>query len=132
MKEKAGLIPWIETEDGIKMLFMKSSNPAYGGSKWQISKGHMDKGEKPLAIAVREAEEELGVRKSDMSNVTLVGKFKLSGDVEDYILHIYKAHMKTTKVGPHDSEVGKVKWMTPKEFMSSGRNIHIPIIKKAS
>ena len=126
------MIPWIETDEGIKMLFMKSSNPAYGGSKWQISKGHMEKGEKPLAAAVREAEEELGIRKSDISNVTLVGKFKLSGEVDDYVLHIYKAHMKTTKLGPHDSEVGKVEWLTPKEFMSSGREMFKSIVKRAS
>jgi|19_taG_2_1085344.scaffolds.fasta_scaffold01762_5 8-oxo-dGTP pyrophosphatase MutT (NUDIX family) len=132
MKTKAGLIPFIETDDGIKMCFMKSSDSAYGGSKWQISKGHMDPGEKPLATAVREAEEELGVKKSNMSNITLVGKFKLRGDVEEYYLHIYKAHMKTDKLGRHDSEVGQVKWLTPKEFASSGRNAHIPIVKKAS
>ena len=42
VKQKAGFVPYIMTENGPLFMFMITSNPLYGGSKPMLSKGGVD------------------------------------------------------------------------------------------
>ena len=58
LTQKAGIIPYYIDEDGIPMMmFMVPSNPNYGGTEYQIAKGHIDKGETHYKAAIREGKE---------------------------------------------------------------------------
>ena len=72
---RAGLIPVHISNGEISMLFMKPSDPMYGGSDYQIAKGRIEDGEEPYETAVREAEEELGLNPDNMVNVYDCGQW---------------------------------------------------------
>lgn len=62
-RARAGLIPYMWGEDGqLHYLMMVSSDPKFGGPRPMISKGKIEPGETELEAAIREAQEELGLR----------------------------------------------------------------------
>lgn len=61
-KVKAGLLPYYIKDDQVFVCLMVPSDPKYGGSDPQISKGNVEAGEDPLETAKREATEELGFK----------------------------------------------------------------------
>lgn len=66
-RPRAGLIPWMRNSDGVlEFLMMVSSNAMFGGPRPMISKGKIEDGENSFECAVREAEEELGMRRDNM------------------------------------------------------------------
>lgn len=123
---RAGFIPYIIEKDEIKILFMKPSDPKFGGDVWQIAKGKVDPGETPEQAAVREAQEELGLFKPNIDgNKKHLGQFLGRTD-------IYVGKMKDKDMfGDFMHETASTKWMSPKEFYSDGREIHKPIIRAA-
>lgn len=122
--ERAGLIPYCLTANGLKMLFMYPSDTKYGGPYFQIAKGRIDEGEEPMTSAIREAEEELGIRSEYLTDLKYFGK--ILGRTSLYFA-------KYPEDGPLDKpcfETGEVKWMTVDEFASQGRPLHYPIVKE--
>lgn len=66
-RARAGLIPFIRHPDSpIKYLMMVCSDPKFGGPRPMISKGKIESGETALQAAIREAEEELGLKQRNM------------------------------------------------------------------
>ncbi|MBI4095217.1 MAG: NUDIX domain-containing protein [Candidatus Liptonbacteria bacterium] len=57
----AGFVIYHRTHEGIKYLLLYRR-----GSYWNFPKGHFDQGEKSLDTALRETEEETGLKKSDL------------------------------------------------------------------
>lgn len=126
---KGAIIPFFVEKDGkIRMMFMISSDETFGGVCWQIAKGGIDRGETPLKAAMREGNEEIGLRKSNIEQMYSLGKMKLFGQE----WHLFICEVKNKKAfdstGP---ETQQVKWMTIKEFMSRGRKRHQPIVMSA-
>lgn len=123
--DRAGFIPYFVGDDSIQMLFMKPSDPKFGGPDFQIAKGKVDPGENAEQAALREAKEELGLFTGNVKNVVSLGKFLgrttfFIGEVEDKQLF-----------GDPDFETEEVRWMTVDEFMQHGRGLHKPIVKAA-
>ncbi len=130
--EKAGFIPYYFDQKGqLYMMFVLSSNPAYGGTKFMIAKGHVDSGEDVLQAALREANEECGLRQANLiAGTTKIGwKGMITGYTETSPLTIYIGKIKDLSAFDKPGyEISKTKWMTPEEFASSGRNSQVNIV----
>jgi predicted NUDIX family NTP pyrophosphohydrolase len=125
---RGGVIPYYRDQDGtISMLFMKPSNPKYGGSSFQIAKGKVDEGEDTQDGAFREAQEELGLFTPNTKNVKKLGTFL--GRTTIYIAEVIDPS--PNKFGDYTSETGEIKWMTADEFQVDGRSLHKSIVKAA-
>lgn len=88
---------------GLSKVWLRKSkkNPGYP-SQWTFPKGKIDKGESELHAAVRETEEEMGVRAKILPGGSL-GKFK--GDFSDTQFYLMVA---SGGAGSHDEETEKV------------------------
>jgi 8-oxo-dGTP pyrophosphatase MutT (NUDIX family) len=121
MKTKAAFIPY---HNG-KVLVCRSSNPMFGGPHFALCKGNVDEGESIEQAAIREAEEELGLRQSNIGPVNHLGTFKTF----DYLLSVYMAEVKDpVAFNPFCWEIAETKWMSWTEFSAVGREQHRPII----
>lgn len=125
MKEKAGFIPYYNG----KIMVCLSSNPKFGGNLFGLCKGGIEKNEPASYAALREAQEELGLKSENIVFDTFqkVGKF-VSGNVS---LVVFTAEIKDpANFGPTDDEISETKWMTPKEFFAKGRKQHTAIVQE--
>ena len=125
VRQKAGIIPYfIDNKGIIRMLFARSSDPTYGGPSFMISKGGVDKGETPLQAALREGNEENGLKMSNIKKETLsIGwKGDIKGMTETSPMTIYICEV----IDPVDFdkfgyETAETKWMTMEEYNKIGR-----------
>jgi len=122
---RAGVIPYIEVDGEIQMMFMKPANSKYGGKSYQISKGKVEEGEKIEEAAKREAKEELGLFSGNVLDFTSLGEWL--GRTTFYIAHIKD---KTMFGDPH-FETGSTTWLTLEAFLKDGRDLHKPVVKAA-
>ena len=133
--EKAGLIPYVFVKSEPLFKFMVPSDPAFGGSKPSIAKGNIDFGESCIEAAIREAEEEVGLIKSNIKNSTIQviwPKDIVWAGNTCYSLIVYACEVKNSHdfTNPH-YETGKTFWLTAKEFSEVGKNWQIPIVNRA-
>ncbi len=123
--DRSGVIPYIIEEDQIKLLFMKPSEPKFGGDVFQIAKGKQEEGETPEEAGLREAGEELGL---------FVGNIVESHDLGTFLgrttIHVVKIKDKEL-FGDPCVETKEIRWMTPEEFYDEGRDLHKPVVKAA-
>ena len=131
MKKKfnrPGVIPYYFDERGVlKMLFMRPSDPTYGGNQFQIAKGKIDDGETNEAAAFREGFEELGLLPENIVSRKYLGTYLNRTSI--FICEINNPN----KFGPHTYETGETKRLTYHQFESGyGRDIHIPIVGDAA
>ena len=133
ISDRAALIPYLIEDGKIFVLFMRPSDPAYGGPLFQIAKGGIDPGEKGPQAAVREADEELGLKKDNLVPGTLkkVTSITQKGFTGNYKMHVYKVQCKSRKLGKHGFETGEVKWMEWGEFVRRMRKSQLPVVVKA-
>lgn len=122
---RAGLIPFIQEGEEVRMLFMRPSKPKYGGDVFQIAKGKQEDGEEMKETALREAREELGLFKGNIEQLEEVGEFL--GRTTVFVAHIQDKEM----FGDPHFETGDTKWMTLDEFVKEGRGLHKPVVKAA-
>jgi len=127
---KAGVIPYYVNNDGvIQMLFMKPSNPLYGGSKYQIAKGMQEGDEFPLEIAKREGQEELGLKLDNIQGDII---FAYKSKMYSYDLYVYVAKIRDKEdFDPFDKEVGEIAWLTVKDDLPKMRKIQQEAIQKS-
>ena len=123
--DRAGVIPYIIEQDQIKMLFMKPSNKDYGGDEYQVAKGKKEEGETNEETAFREAGEELGLFEGNILQKHTLGQFL--GRTTFFLAKIEDKSL----FGDSCDETGSVKWMTPEQFQTEGRNLHKPVVKAA-
>lgn len=123
---RGGVIPYYIDGNEIRMLFMKPSDPAYGGPDWQIAKGKIDPEDNTVEDgAFREAREELGLFMPNVVAKHEVGQFGK--------IRVYVAQIKDPKMfGDTTDETGATRWMTPDEFQAEGRDWQRPIVKAAT
>ena len=130
IKRKAGCIPFIKRNDQIYMAFMSSSDPSYGGSDFMIAKGGVKPNESIRQAALREAEEELGLKKENISEPVKLGwSGELTGLTGTYTFSVFFFEVKdiTNFDKPH-YETKEVKWLTAKDFNRIGRKSQQHII----
>lgn len=122
---RSGVIPYYVEDGEVTMLFMKPSDPKWGGKSFQIGKGKIEDGEDPEEAGLREATEELGLFVGNIEEVTKVGQFMGR-------THVYIAKIKDKDMfGDPHFETKETKWLTLDEFQKEGRDLHKPVIKSA-
>lgn len=126
VKQRAGAIPYMLNEDGeIIMMFMKPSDPEFGGPDFQIAKGEIERGELTEDAGFREAEEELGLYMNNVIAKEEVGKF--IGSMTVYVAEVADKDM----FGAPSYETGETTWMTLEEYKATGRDLHRPAVQAA-
>jgi len=133
LKKFTKKIPLVVAAGGVvtnkkgKVLFI------YRNDKWDLPKGKLDKGETIEACALREVEEETGVKGLKIENVlqTTYHVFKRNGIYKLKEVHWYamKTSYKGKLKGQKSEGIEKVKWKGPKKIekalQNSYRNIKI-------
>lgn len=122
---RSGVIPYHIVDGEIRMLFMKPSEPKFGGDVFQIAKGKREEGESPLETGLREANEELGLFSGNIKETHELGEFM--GRTTIFVCEIKDPDA----FGDPHFETKEVKWMTPEEFQKEGRDLHKPVVKAA-
>lgn len=122
---RSGVLPYHIDEGQIKILFMRPSDPKFGGKSFQMAKGKHEEGETAKEAGLREAGEELGLFKGNIEHTHNLGKFLGR-------THVFVARIKDPNMfGDPDSETKETMWMTPEEFQANGRDLHKPVVKAA-
>ena len=122
---RAGIIPYHIQDGKVHFMFMKPSDPKYGGSKFQIAKGKVEDDEDHRDAATREGGEELGLYKGNIEDIHAVGQF-----LGRMSIYIAKIKDKTMFGDPH-FETSATIWMTMDEFDKDGRDLQRPIVRAA-
>lgn len=123
---RAGVIPYYADDAGVvHMLFMRPSDPLYGGDRMQIAKGRVDEGETFLQTALREGSEELGLLNTNISRIDEVGTFM--GRTTVYVAAV----VDPLDFGVPGFETSEVQWMTLEEFQREGRDLHVAVVSEA-
>ena len=123
---RAGIIPFFVNEDGsIQFMFMKPSDPAYGGPDWQIAKGRVEGEDDNMTTALCEGAEELGLKESNIKSIQELGQYL--GRTTVYICEVSDMDDFTD----FTYETGAVKWMSANDFIKEGRDIHRDIVSDA-
>lgn len=122
---RSGVLPYFIKDDEILLLFMKPSNPKYGGDTFQMAKGKHEDGESALEAGLREAGEELGLFRGNIVHTHELGTFL--GRTTVFIVEVKDPDA----FGEPHFETGDTKWMTSKEFLHSGRDLHKPVVQAA-
>ena len=122
---RAGVIPYQVNSGKIEMMFMKPSDPKFGGDEFQIAKGRYEHGETAYDAALREASEELGLFTGNIIETHDLGTFM--GRTSIFLTKVKDRDM----FGDPCFETGAVAWLTPEEFDAVGRDLHKPVIKAA-
>ena len=120
---RAGVVPYYINDGEVMMMFMKPSNPKYGGKKFQLAKGKFEDGETAEEAGFREAGEELGLANVNILSSFRVGEFLGRTTVFAAKIRDPNAFAETT------SETEDTKWMTLAEFLKVGRTLHRPVIQ---
>lgn len=131
-RARAGLIPYMRGEDSLQYLMMVSSDPKFGGPRPMISKGKIEPMEGTLDAAVREAEEELGLKRRNIRQ----GSIRELAD-ERVVLHsgAYDLTLFSCEIvdrydfGKWCDETDYILWMTLDEFRENGRKDHVKYVE---
>lgn len=132
-RARAGVIPYMYCEDSkIRYLMMVSSDPKFGGPRPMISKGKIEPMEGTLEAAIREGEEELGLRRRNIREGTI-------RDLADerVVLHsgAYDLTLFSCEIidrydfGKWCDETDYILWMTLDEFKENGRKDHVKYVE---
>jgi 8-oxo-dGTP pyrophosphatase MutT (NUDIX family) len=107
-----GIIPLKRFRGEWKVLFVK-----HGKGHWALPKGHAEEGEKPEETAIRELEEETGLKVKAFLNIPAQHEhyFFKKGDVLIEKTVTYFAAKVTGKVIIQEAEIAAFKWLTFEE-----------------
>lgn len=132
-RPRAGLIPYLKGEDGVyRYLMMVSSNAKFGGPRPMISKGKIEDGEDTLECAIREAEEELGLVRENMTeNPFLLADERVVLRSGAYHLTVYAAGIRDRwNFDKWCDETEFTTWMTLESFREKGRKDHVTYVEQ--
>lgn len=132
MRKVAGVIPYIIIDGELKMLFMVSSDPAFGGDKPMVSKGGVDPGEDLLTGAMREGNEELGLNSRNIIGTPIiVDTIQIAGFDSTYPMTVFAVEVSDPNDfdQPH-YETEYTTWLTLEEYRAQGRRSHLVFVEK--
>ena len=128
-KIKSGFVPFYREGSEILFLFMVPSDSGYGGTEPQIAKGEVDN-ESIKKAAIREAEEELGLKPENLKFVKFAWGGVLAGLKDSYEFTVYYGEVKSkTDFNKPHYETKSTHWLTYAEFAKQGRSTHLNIVK---
>ena len=132
-RARAGMIPYMRGEDGtLEYLMMVSSDPKFGGPRPMISKGKIEDMEDRLEAAIREAEEELGLKRRNIREGSIrdLADERVTLHSGTYDLTLYSCEiMDRYDFGMWCDETEYTVWMTLEEFREDGRKDHIKYVE---
>ena len=130
-KARAGVYPVYTDETGQTYVYMMvPSDPAYGGSKPQMGKGGVDKGETHEQAALREGHEELGLRSDNISKVYHLHKETIRGLDAFYTLSVFVAEViDKDNFDPHGYEASWTGWVEIEDAIQVSRTNQLKFIK---
>lgn len=100
----------IRNDDGKYLLVQEGQPKVYG--QWNVTAGHVDKGESIEAAAIREAKEETGL---DVEIVEKLGVWHES--VESPVFHLFNVRVLGGKIKPENDEILDVGWFSYDEIV---------------
>jgi hypothetical protein len=153
---KVGILPFMWIEQNLHILVMKpSAEAAYlGDPAFQIAKGtrrlHINDNwcdmreddlryadesfhESLLGTALREGEEEVGLKATNIARLFDLGKFTFISASRKQVkpLHMFAAEITDRQdFIAFEATTAETRWMTPEEFANAGRQDHCLISKE--
>jgi 8-oxo-dGTP pyrophosphatase MutT (NUDIX family) len=131
---RAGFIPYIIEDDEPVFLFMVPSDGQYGGLDPQIAKGRVEDGEDVKGTAIREAEEELGLKFGNlkMDTVQKTSEKQITGMTATYTMVIYIGEVKSKEdFGKFHYETESTHWLTYEEYKVKGKKSQMEFVTEA-
>lgn len=122
IRKKYQLVPrtlvFIE-KDGRLLMLHKTKKDSYGYGKINGVGGHIEKGEEPFEAAVREIEEEAGIKVKDLDLAAIL--FIDINDTPGVQVFVFKADYAEGII--KDSIEGNLEWMTRESIRESDRPV---------
>ena len=104
---------WIINDEGKILVQQRLATAKKCPNMWETASGGATKGDTPLSEALRELEEELGI-KANKDDIRFIGSFARVNDfVEVFLL---ESNISLDELKLQDDEVQAAKWMTIEEF----------------
>lgn len=131
-RPRAGLIPWLRDDKGeLRFLMMVSSDPKFGGPRPMISKGKIEAGEDAFECAIREAVEELGLKRENLAATPeLLTHERVTLRSGTYMLTLYSAPIyERWDFQMWCEETEYTVWMSLEEFRTEGRRDHVKFLE---
>ena len=104
------------------LLQKRSPNKKLNPNKWSICAGHVDSGEKLDDAAIREVEEEIGLKLSKEDLHIIEDKRFCRRDVNSHVSRMYYAISDETNFKLQKEEVSDVKWVDLDELIERINN----------
>jgi 8-oxo-dGTP pyrophosphatase MutT (NUDIX family) len=124
---RAAMIPYIVEDGKIQMMFMKPSDPEFGGDSFQLIKGKVEPEDESFEqAATRECKEEVGLFQGNVIKIHELGNFM--GRTMVFVCKIKDKDM----FGIPGDETGDTTWFSPEQFQDEGRILHKPVISAAA
>ncbi|HEU5047761.1 MAG TPA: NUDIX hydrolase [Rickettsiales bacterium] len=153
---KVGILPFVRQPEGIKIMAMKplAENEVLGKPQFQIAKGtrrinisgewcdmrlddlhYADESfhETLLATALREGNEEIGLKQENIRSMFDLGGFTFISASKGIQkpMHLFAAEIiDTENFGHYEATTDEVRWFTEEEFVHHGRPDHVAIIRQ--
>jgi 8-oxo-dGTP pyrophosphatase MutT (NUDIX family) len=130
---RAGLIPYTRNDLGeLIFLMMISSDSKFGGPRPMISKGKIEDNETVLEAAVREAEEELGLKSHNIRKNSIIplADERVTLRSGTYHLTLFACEiLDRYDFGKWCEETSYIEWHTLESFREEGRRDHIKFVE---
>jgi len=131
-KWKAGGFPIYVDDNGVvNVCLFLSNNPVYGGARYQMPKGHPDKGDTPKMTATREAYEETGIPIDALKKkAKQVMKVNFKGQVSTYDQYVFTFEL-DKKYKPRKNDEGRGGWLIASVARKAIRRDQLPFLEAA-
>ena len=104
------------------LLQKRSANKRFSPNKWGLCAGHVDSGENIDASALREVEEEIGLKLS-LDDLKVLEKMEVKKrNVNSHIVRVYYAICNQENFKIQEEELSEVKWFNIDEVINMIKN----------
>jgi 8-oxo-dGTP pyrophosphatase MutT (NUDIX family) len=104
-RRQAAVIPYRIRKARVEVALVTTSN----GKRWIVPKGSIDAGERPRDTAIREAEEEAGLR--GIVARTPIGRYRHVNDGDRYRVEVFLMRVTTVRERWLEHKIRRRRWM---------------------